>query len=231
MWSARSLEQAATGRLVPAQASDAERERIDLLHGSSSTATSACAGSTRWCSWRSSNTSTRRDSVRSGMLSSRRPLRSVVVTTPNAEYNALYPDLPAGTFRHDDHRFEWTRDEFRAWAEGVAGRHGYAVEFRPVGRRGMPTSARPPNSPCSGRRSRHDRPRHPRPVARRPRRGIRSRASPRSRGSTSAPTKRSQATRSGGSSPTTSPTSPPPRPRSTRCSTWRVSVSTRDCSP
>lgn len=67
----------------------------------------------------------------------------VVVTTPNAEYNALWPSLPAGKFRHPDHRFEWTRAEFRAWAEGVCDRRGYAVEFRGVGpedaERGCPT--------------------------------------------------------------------------------------------
>ena len=55
----------------------------------------------------------------------------VVLSTPNAEYNALYPD--AVSLRHPDHRFEWTRAEFRAWAEGVARRCGYAVRFGGVG--------------------------------------------------------------------------------------------------
>ncbi|CAL9404373.1 Ubiquinone biosynthesis O-methyltransferase, mitochondrial [Streptomyces sp. enrichment culture] len=59
--------------------------------------------------------------------------RTVVVTTPNAEYNVRWETLPAGHVRHRDHRFEWTRAEFRAWAERVAERHGYGVEFRPVG--------------------------------------------------------------------------------------------------
>ncbi|WP_067836628.1 3' terminal RNA ribose 2'-O-methyltransferase Hen1 [Nocardia lijiangensis] len=59
--------------------------------------------------------------------------RSVVVTTPNSEYNAAYESLPAGKFRHDDHRFEWTRTEFAAWATGVAERNGYRVQLRPVG--------------------------------------------------------------------------------------------------
>ncbi|WP_093850279.1 3' terminal RNA ribose 2'-O-methyltransferase Hen1 [Streptomyces pini] len=58
---------------------------------------------------------------------------TVVVTTPNAEYNVRWETLPAGRVRHHDHRFEWTREEFRAWAAGVAERHGYTVEFRPVG--------------------------------------------------------------------------------------------------
>jgi len=44
-----------------------------------------------------------------------------------------FPSLPAGTFRHPDHRFEWTRPEFGAWAGEVADRYGYTVEFRPVG--------------------------------------------------------------------------------------------------
>ncbi|GAA2411293.1 3' terminal RNA ribose 2'-O-methyltransferase Hen1 [Streptomyces glaucosporus] len=58
---------------------------------------------------------------------------TVVVTTPNAEYNVRWETLPAGRVRHPDHRFEWTRGEFRAWAGKVAERYGYAVEFRPVG--------------------------------------------------------------------------------------------------
>ncbi|MDT9684198.1 3' terminal RNA ribose 2'-O-methyltransferase Hen1 [Streptomyces sp. TRM76323] len=58
---------------------------------------------------------------------------TVLVTTPNAEYNVRWESLPAGHVRHGDHRFEWTRAEFRAWALGVAARHGYAVAFAPVG--------------------------------------------------------------------------------------------------
>ncbi|MEV7751043.1 3' terminal RNA ribose 2'-O-methyltransferase Hen1 [Streptomyces griseofuscus] len=59
--------------------------------------------------------------------------RTVVVTTPNVEYNVRWETLPAGHVRHGDHRFEWTRAEFRAWATDVAERHGYDVEFAPVG--------------------------------------------------------------------------------------------------
>jgi 3' terminal RNA ribose 2'-O-methyltransferase Hen1 len=68
---------------------------------------------------------------------------TVVLTTPNAEYNALFVNLPAGKFRHRDHRFEWTRGEFQAWAGAVAERFGYSVRFLPVGAedpaRGAPT--------------------------------------------------------------------------------------------
>ncbi|MER6735173.1 3' terminal RNA ribose 2'-O-methyltransferase Hen1 [Streptomyces puniciscabiei] len=59
--------------------------------------------------------------------------RTVLVTTPNVEYNVRWETLPAGHARHGDHRFEWTRTEFRTWARAVAERHGYDVEFAPVG--------------------------------------------------------------------------------------------------
>nr|BFD82088.1 3' terminal RNA ribose 2'-O-methyltransferase Hen1 [Streptomyces sp. Xyl84] len=59
--------------------------------------------------------------------------RTVVVTTPNVEYNVRWETLPAGHARHGDHRFEWTRAQFRAWADAVAARHGYTVALRPVG--------------------------------------------------------------------------------------------------
>src|ERR1019366_5044120 len=58
---------------------------------------------------------------------------AVVVTTPNAEFNVCFPALPAGTMRHRDHRFEWTRAEFRGWAQRVAADFGYQVRFAPVG--------------------------------------------------------------------------------------------------
>jgi 3' terminal RNA ribose 2'-O-methyltransferase Hen1 len=59
--------------------------------------------------------------------------RTVVVTTPNAEHNVRFERLAAGTMRHPDHRFEWTRREFADWAEGVGGRAGYSVRLLAVG--------------------------------------------------------------------------------------------------
>ncbi len=59
--------------------------------------------------------------------------QTVVLTTPNAEYNVKFDTLPAGQFRHRDHRFEWTRDQFRNWARGIGERFRYTVEFKPVG--------------------------------------------------------------------------------------------------
>jgi 3' terminal RNA ribose 2'-O-methyltransferase Hen1 len=59
--------------------------------------------------------------------------RTIVVTTPNVEYNVKFETLPAGKLRHKDHRFEWTRAEFQSWANRIAGRFGYSVRFLPVG--------------------------------------------------------------------------------------------------
>ena len=59
--------------------------------------------------------------------------QTVIITTPNREYNARYPNIPDGGFRHPDHRFEWTRQEFRDWAETVASAHGYSVAVDSVG--------------------------------------------------------------------------------------------------
>ncbi|MFE6837727.1 3' terminal RNA ribose 2'-O-methyltransferase Hen1 [Streptomyces sp. NPDC057705] len=66
------------------------------------------------------------------VFGSARP-RTVLATTPNVEYNVRWETLPAGHVRHGDHRFEWTREEFRAWADAVAHRHGYDVAYVPVG--------------------------------------------------------------------------------------------------
>ncbi len=56
---------------------------------------------------------------------------NVIVTTPNAGYNVRYAFLEG--MRHPDHRFEWTRAEFQAWATRVCDEYGYRVTFRPVG--------------------------------------------------------------------------------------------------
>jgi 3' terminal RNA ribose 2'-O-methyltransferase Hen1 len=69
--------------------------------------------------------------------------RCVVVTTPNAEYNSVWPSLPAGKFRHADHRFEWTREQFQAWTHDIASKYGYTLTFSGIGpldeTRGTPT--------------------------------------------------------------------------------------------
>ena len=58
---------------------------------------------------------------------------TVLITTPNAEYNVKFETLPAGQFRHQDHRFEWTRAEFQTWAGQIAENYGYTARFLPIG--------------------------------------------------------------------------------------------------
>jgi len=57
----------------------------------------------------------------------------VVLTTPNKEYNANYESLYEDDLRHGDHRFEWTRVEFRDWATKTAEKFGYAIQFSEIG--------------------------------------------------------------------------------------------------
>jgi 3' terminal RNA ribose 2'-O-methyltransferase Hen1 len=59
--------------------------------------------------------------------------KSVIVTTPNADYNALFPNLAAGAFRHPDHRFEWSRAQFEAWATRIGETYGYTAAFSGIG--------------------------------------------------------------------------------------------------
>jgi 3' terminal RNA ribose 2'-O-methyltransferase Hen1 len=58
--------------------------------------------------------------------------RTVVVTTPNREYNPEY-GMTGGRLRHRDHRFEWDRAQFTAWASRVGAAYGYGVRFAGVG--------------------------------------------------------------------------------------------------
>jgi 3' terminal RNA ribose 2'-O-methyltransferase Hen1 len=57
----------------------------------------------------------------------------IVITTPNIEYNVMFPNLAKGKLRHRDHRFEWTRMEFQNWAKQIGDRYYYTVEFVAVG--------------------------------------------------------------------------------------------------
>ncbi len=58
---------------------------------------------------------------------------TVVLTTPNAEYNVKWESLPAGKMRHRDHRFEWNRAQFSSWAQKVADDYGYEIEVSELG--------------------------------------------------------------------------------------------------
>jgi 3' terminal RNA ribose 2'-O-methyltransferase Hen1 len=66
------------------------------------------------------------------VFGSARP-RIVLVTTPNVEYNVRYETLEQGHMRHHDHRFEWSRADFAAWAESTAETYGYQVRLEAVG--------------------------------------------------------------------------------------------------
>ena len=57
----------------------------------------------------------------------------VIITTPNVEFNVRFPTLQPGKLRHKDHRFEWSRKEFEAWAQGVCDRTPYSVTFQGIG--------------------------------------------------------------------------------------------------
>jgi 3' terminal RNA ribose 2'-O-methyltransferase Hen1 len=130
--SVRSLEQAAR-RLKLEMLSDDQRERIKLLHSPLTYRDKRLAGydAAALVEVIEHLDRPRLAAAEQNVFGSARP-GTVVVTTPNVEYNVRWETL-AGERRHPDHRFEWTRAEFAGWAQGVAERHGYAVRFLPVG--------------------------------------------------------------------------------------------------
>ncbi|KAF7791203.1 hypothetical protein EIP86_002216 [Pleurotus ostreatoroseus] len=76
--------------------------------------------------------------------------RLLLITTPSYTFNARftapdaprearqgYPDPTGRTtriFRHDDHKFEWTVQEFTEWCTNVANEWGYTVDVSGVGK-------------------------------------------------------------------------------------------------
>jgi 3' terminal RNA ribose 2'-O-methyltransferase Hen1 len=131
--SVRALEQAAR-RLKLDAMHDAQRERIVLLHSALTYRDKRLRGfdAAALVEVVEHIDPGRLEALEHNVFGSARPA-TVVVTTPNADYNVRWETLPAGDMRHPDHRFEWTRGEFAAWAGGVADRHGYAVRYLPVG--------------------------------------------------------------------------------------------------
>ena len=59
--------------------------------------------------------------------------KKVILTTPNREYNVMWENMSETDLRHQDHRFEWSREEFHAWANRMAEKFGYSVHFLPIG--------------------------------------------------------------------------------------------------
>ncbi|CAE6512003.1 unnamed protein product [Rhizoctonia solani] len=79
--------------------------------------------------------------------------RLLLLTTPNYTFNARFhpPGVPrkgfidptgqtTRVFRHDDHKREWTVDEFDAWCRQAADKHGYDYTLGGVG---LPTERDP----------------------------------------------------------------------------------------
>ena len=131
--SVRALEQAAR-RLKLEDMHAAQRERIQLLHTALTYRDKRLAGfdAAALVEVIEHLDPSRLAAAERNVFGSAQP-RTVVVTTPNAEYNVHWESLPTDRFRHPDHRFEWTRAEFAAWAQRVAGAYGYSVTQRPVG--------------------------------------------------------------------------------------------------
>ncbi|XVV06087.1 3' terminal RNA ribose 2'-O-methyltransferase Hen1 [Actinosynnema sp. CA-248983] len=131
--SARALQEAAR-KLRLDRMSDRQRERVVLRQSSLTYADPALAGYDAAVLMEVVEhlDPARLPALEHSVFVVARP-RTVLVTTPNVEYNALFETLPTGQLRHSDHRFEWTRAEFREWAHGVAERRGYAVAFEPIG--------------------------------------------------------------------------------------------------
>ena len=59
--------------------------------------------------------------------------KTVIVTTPNREYNVNYERMQENDLRHNDHRFEWTRKEFETWTEHICQTFGYTCKIQGIG--------------------------------------------------------------------------------------------------
>jgi 3' terminal RNA ribose 2'-O-methyltransferase Hen1 len=131
--SSRDLDVAAE-RLHLNELSEAQRQRIGLIHGALTYRDKRLAG---FDAAALVEVIEHIDPPRLGALADAvfgvaRP-RIIVLTTPNADYNVRYEGLGAEDFRHSDHRFEWSRDEFRVWAEKTAEQFGYVVRIEGIG--------------------------------------------------------------------------------------------------
>jgi len=131
--SVQSLERASE-RLALDSKSPALREKVDLWHGSLIYKDDRLTGfdAAALVEVIEHLEPSRLPALESVVFGHARP-GIVIITTPNREYNTLFESMPAGTVRHRDHRFEWTRTEFREWAQRVGEEHGYEAEFLPVG--------------------------------------------------------------------------------------------------
>jgi 3' terminal RNA ribose 2'-O-methyltransferase Hen1 len=131
--SSRDLQRAAE-RLRLDEMPEGPRKRITLLHGALTYRDRRLAGfdAAALVEVVEHIDLSRLSAFADAVFGAARP-RKVVLTTPNADYNARYPALEGEALRHPDHRFEWSRIAFRSWAEDVAARYGYTVRFEKIG--------------------------------------------------------------------------------------------------
>ncbi|WP_460525357.1 3' terminal RNA ribose 2'-O-methyltransferase Hen1 [Flindersiella endophytica] len=131
--SARALEIAAR-RLKLRQLSDRQRERVTLFQSSLTYRDERLTGYDAAVLMEVIEhlDPERLPALEHNVFGTARPT-TVIVTTPNEEYNVNYGALAAGEHRHHDHRFEWSRAQFGEWATRTADRYGYSVRFVPIG--------------------------------------------------------------------------------------------------
>jgi 3' terminal RNA ribose 2'-O-methyltransferase Hen1 len=129
----RALE-AARQRLRLDTLSERQKERVTLLHGSLGYRDKRLSGYDAAVAMEVIEhiEPPRLDAFEVVVFGNAKP-GAVLITTPNAEYNALFAGLPTGELRHRDHRFEWTRAQFQEWAQNVAARRSYHVRFQDIG--------------------------------------------------------------------------------------------------
>ncbi|MDR1040447.1 MAG: 3' terminal RNA ribose 2'-O-methyltransferase Hen1 [Deltaproteobacteria bacterium] len=121
-------------RLRLKDAGDALRERVRLFQGGLTYRDSRLEGFDAACAVEViEHLDPPRLEAFAGVVFGKARPRVIVLTTPNREYNANYPGLPPGALRHPDHRFEWTRAEFRDWVTKISERFGYGCEFGDIG--------------------------------------------------------------------------------------------------
>ena len=131
--SLRVLQTAAI-RLNFERMNERQRERITLLHGSLIYSDARLAGFDVACVIEViEHLDTHRLATFSRVLFNHVAAQHILLSTPNAEYNVKFENLANGLMRHADHRFEWTRVEFQAWAQAQALEYGYQVQFLPIG--------------------------------------------------------------------------------------------------
>jgi 3' terminal RNA ribose 2'-O-methyltransferase Hen1 len=131
--SSRDLDTAAE-RLHLDTMTDSQRQRINLIHGALTYRDRRLAGfdAAAVVEVIEHIDPPRLTAFADAVFGTARP-RTIVLTTPNAEYNAKYENLGAEDMRHADHRFEWSRAEFSAWVEKTAADYGYEFRIENIG--------------------------------------------------------------------------------------------------